>query len=350
MIPPLEQLLAPIPGPLVGWYRQAARVLPWRENTDPYRVWVSEIMLQQTRVTAAIPYYLRFLEELPTPAALAACPQDRLMKLWEGLGYYSRVRNLQKAAQQVVEHHGGQLPGTFAQLRALPGVGDYTAGAVASIAFGLPYPAVDGNVLRVVARLAASDADIASPQVKKAVTAALTAILPRDCPGDFNQGMMELGACVCLPAGDPLCGQCPLGQLCRARTLGCQSQLPVKAPKKARRVQEHTVLVLEREGLIPLMKRQDKGLLQGLWQPPMAPGHLDRDGALAALEAMGFRVDALRPLPPARHIFTHVQWEMVGWQARVTGDGPDRFQWFSPRDLAREAAVPTAFSAYLGKG
>lgn len=349
-MPQLTQALAPIPGPLVDWYRASARQLPWRENNDPYRVWISEVMLQQTRVSAVIPYYLRFLEELPTPADLAACPQDRLMKLWEGLGYYSRVRNLQKAAQLLVAEHGGRLPGSFAQLRALPGIGDYTAGAVASIAFGLPHPAVDGNVLRVVARLGASDADIAAPQVKKAVTAAITAIMPRDCPGDFNQALMELGACICLPAGEPLCGQCPLAQLCRARELEIQHLLPVKAPRKAQRIQEHTILVVEREGLLPLMKRQSKGLLQGLWQPPMAPGHLDRAGAQAFLEALGFQVEELQPLPAARHAFTHVRWEMVGWQAKVSGWGPEELQWFTPQDLAREVAVPTAFSAYLGRG
>ncbi len=344
----LARQLAPIAAPLVDWYRQNARVLPWRENTDPYRVWVSEIMLQQTRVTAVIPYYLRFLEALPTPAALAACPEDRLMKLWEGLGYYSRARNMQKAARVMVERYGGQLPSSFEDLKALPGVGEYTAGAVASIALGLPCPAVDGNVLRVVSRLAASREDIAAPQVKKDFSAALSAVIPRDCPGDFTQALMELGACVCLPGGDPLCGGCPLWDLCRARALGIQGRLPVKAPKKARRQEEHTVFVLEREGLLPLMKRPEKGLLRGLWQPPMAAGHLDGEEARAALSAMGFLAMDLRPLPPARHIFTHVQWELVGWQARVSGDGPRDFRWFTPRALLEEAAVPTAFAAYLG--
>ena len=234
-------LLAQAREPLLAWYQANARRLPWRENPTPYRVWVSEMMLQQTRVAAAIPYYLRFLEALPTLEDLAACPRERLMKLWQGLGYYSRAANLQKAAQLVVERYGGRLPADAGALRALPGVGDYTAGAVASIAFGLPCPAVDGNVLRVLARLTANRQDIALPGTKKDCAAALVQIIPRDCPGDFNQALMDLGATVCLPNGQPLCAQCPLRGLCRARALGLQAELPLREKRTARRLEALTV-------------------------------------------------------------------------------------------------------------
>ena len=193
----LEQL----PIPLLLWYRDNARVLPWRSDPTPYGVWVSEIMLQQTRVAAVLDYYRRFLAAAPDPAALAALPEDQLMKLWQGLGYYSRARNLQKAARQIMDDFGGVFPSTYEDIHSLAGVGDYTAGAIASIAFGLPVPAVDGNVLRVTARITGDEGDITSPAMKKKITAALAEIIPVDAPGTFNQAMMELGATVCLPNG-----------------------------------------------------------------------------------------------------------------------------------------------------
>ena len=230
--------------PLLTWYRENARALPWRSDPTPYHVWVSEIMLQQTRVAAVLDYYRRFLEAAPHPAALAALPPDQLMKLWQGLGYYSRARNLQKAAVQIMEDHAGVFPNTYEAIRALAGVGDYTAGAIASIAFGLPVPAVDGNVLRVTARITGDGGDISTPAMKKKVTAALAEIIPLDAPGDFNQALMELGATVCLPNGAPLCEKCPAAALCQAFQEGRTGELPVKAAKKARRVEERTVYLL----------------------------------------------------------------------------------------------------------
>ena len=212
--------LRQLPIPLLVWYRENARVLPWRSDPTPYHVWVSEIMLQQTRVAAVLDYYRRFLESAPDVAALAALSQDRLMKLWQGLGYYSRARNMQKAAVQIAEDYGGVFPNTYEAIRALAGVGDYTAGAIASIAFGLPVPAVDGNVLRVAARITGDSGDITTPAMKKKVTAALAEIIPLDAPGDFNQALMELGATVCLPNGAPLCERCPAAPLCRAFQIG----------------------------------------------------------------------------------------------------------------------------------
>ena len=218
---------------LLPWFEVNRRVLPFRQDPTPYHIWISEIMLQQTRMTAAVPYYQRFVAELPDPAALAACDPDRLRKLWQGLGYYSRAANLQKAAKILCEQYGGALPASFDELRALPGIGDYTAGAIASIGFGLPVPAVDGNVLRVFARLYNDDSDVTLPETKRLFTARVVQQLPADRPGDFNQALMELGALVCLPNGAPQCDSCPVASLCLGMAAGRAEQLPVKPAKKA---------------------------------------------------------------------------------------------------------------------
>ena len=263
---PLELL----PIPLLQWYRENARVLPWRSDPTPYHVWISEIMLQQTRVAAVLDYYRRFLAELPTVADLAAVEEDRLMKLWQGLGYYNRARNLQKAARQIMEDHGGVFPNTYEAIHALAGIGDYTAGAISSIAFGIPEPAVDGNVLRVTARITGDDGDIMKPDTKARMGAALKRVMPVEAPGDFNQALMELGATVCLPNGAPLCDQCPTKDFCTARLTERTGELPVKAAKKARRVEERTVFLIFRDGAVALRRRKSRGLLAGLWEYPGA--------------------------------------------------------------------------------
>ena len=337
-------LLQKIPEPLLAWYGGQARSLPWRDNPEPYRVWVSEIMLQQTRVEAVKPYYARFLEALPTLEALAAAPEDQLMKLWEGLGYYSRVRNMQKAARQALEQYGG-LPASLEELRKLPGIGDYTAGAVASIAFGLPVPAVDGNVLRVAARLTNSRDDVLSPAVKRQVENALRGVIPPGRAGDFNQSLMELGAMVCLPNGEPRCLLCPLRGLCLGLAAGAAPELPVKAKKKPRKREEKTVLVLlDRQGRAALERRPPKGLLAGMWQFPSLPGRAGEAQARAAAAGWGLSVLSASPLEPAAHIFTHIEWHMTGFLLRVEGQGP--FTWAAPEELEAAYALPAAFQAY----
>ena len=226
---------------LLNWFYANQRVLPFRTDPSPYHVWLSEIMLQQTRVSAALPYYERFLAALPDIPALAACEEEKLHKLWEGLGYYSRVRNLQKAARIVCEQYGGRLPADYDALRALPGIGDYTAGAIASISFGIPVPAVDGNVLRVFSRLYNDSRLVTDPAVKREFTARVIEHQPPAAPGDYNQALMELGALVCVPNGAPLCGQCPLAGLCAARAAGTALSLPQKTAPKARRITPVTV-------------------------------------------------------------------------------------------------------------
>ena len=343
---------------LLGWFYQNKRLLPFRTDPSPYHVWLSEIMLQQTRVSAALPYYERFLASLPTIADLAACPEEQLHKLWEGLGYYSRVRNLQKAARIVCEQYGGQLPADYDALRALPGIGEYTAGAIASISFGIPVPAVDGNVLRVFARLYNDDGNIMDPAVKRRFTQWVVEHQPKDAPGAYNEALMELGALVCVPNGAPLCDRCPLAELCAARQAGTQLSLPVKTKPKPRRVDEVTVaLVRSPDGWL-LQRRPDSGLLAGLWQPVLWEGErltaaqtIDRLGELGVQLAVPYSLraadTAAQPLAAAKHIFSHVEWHMAGWQLDAARQSaPEGFVWADAQQLQTEYTLPGAFKAY----
>ena len=333
-----------LPIPLLQWYHENARVLPWRSDPTPYHVLVSEVMLQQTRVAAVLDYYRRFLEVLPTVADLAAVEEDRLLKLWQGLGYYNRARNLQKAARQVVEDYGGDFPQTYEELRKLSGVGEYTAGAIASIAFGEPVPAVDGNVLRVVSRLTGDAGDITRPDTKRRMGAALRAVIPLQAPGDFNQAMMDLGAMVCLPNGAPLCEKCPAGDFCRARREERTGELPVKAPKKARRVEERVVFLVFRQGKVALRRRGPKGLLAGLWEYPNEPAPAED-----ALAAWGIRPLGLEEAGVGKHIFTHIEWRMRALAVEAAGaELPSGWVWAGREDLLGSYAVPNAFQSFQG--
>lgn len=335
---------------LLEWFYKNHRILPFRTDPSPYHVWLSEIMLQQTRVSAALPYYERFLAALPDIPALAVCEEEKLHKLWEGLGYYSRVRNLQKAARIVCEQYGGQLPADYDALRALPGIGDYTAGAVASISFGIPVPAVDGNVLRVFSRLYNDPAAVTEPAVKKAFTARVMEHQPPDAPGDYNQALMELGALVCVPNGAPLCEKCPLAHLCAARAAGIALELPRKAAPKPRRLQPVTLALLESPAGFLLQQRPQKGLLAGLWQPVLWEGEALAAGeVLARLQAMGVDTGTAAPeaLPAAKHIFSHIEWHMNGILLHVPAqDAPAGCVWASREALQAEYTLPGAFKAY----
>lgn len=344
----MENIFARLPAALLPWYRANARDLPWRKTEDPYRIWVSEIMLQQTRVAAVLGYYARFLAAFPTVEALAEAPEDRLMKLWEGLGYYSRARNLQKAARRVVELGG--FPDTYQGLLALPGIGDYTASAIASAAFGAREAAVDGNVLRVVTRLMDCHDDIADPKTKKAVRTGVQGAMPHDAADIrvFNQAMMELGATVCVPNGPPKCDMCPAAALCLGRARGTAGALPVKAAKKSRRVEEKTVFLLLREGRIALRRRPGTGLLAGLWEFPNVEGALDEAAAPAAVAAWGLEAKNWKNKLSAKHIFTHVEWHMTGYTLEVAGKGPADFVWVDGAGLAAHA-VPSAFAKYYAE-
>jgi len=330
-----------LPPPLLGWYRENARDLPWRRTRDPYRVWVSEIMLQQTRVAAVLGYYARFLDAFPTVEALASAPEDRLLKLWEGLGYYSRARNLHKTAKLVTERGG--FPDTFEGLLALPGIGEYTAAAIASASFGRRSAAVDGNVLRVVTRLTDCHDDIALPQTKNAIREQVQSVFP-EAEADirvFNQALMELGATVCVPNGPAKCLLCPVQGLCLGHARGTAEVLPVKSPKKARRVEEMTVFLLLRNNQIALRKRPASGLLAGLWEFPNVAGALDEAAAGEAVAAWDLEPKAWRSRLAAKHIFTHVEWRMTVYTLEVSGRGPDGFTWV---DTLAHHAVPSAFA------
>jgi A/G-specific adenine glycosylase len=330
---------------IADWYSRSRRVLPWREDPTPYRIWISEIMLQQTRIEAVIAYYRRFLEELPDVQTLAAVDEDRLLKLWEGLGYYSRARNLKKAAQTVMRDYGGELPRTAAELKKLPGVGDYTAGAIASIACGEPEPAVDGNVLRVLSRLLASEADILAPGTKKAMTALLREHYPvGEAAALTTEGLMELGEVICGPSGAPRCGLCPLRGLCRAAADGTAERYPVKTPPRPRRVEARTVLLLRCGGRWAIRQREKKGLLAGLWEFPGEAGFLDA----TALRERFPQALSVRPCGRAKHVFTHVEWHMEGWLLELPEEFPG-FVWESAAAIRARYSVPTALKAYLAQ-
>ena len=334
---PLEQL----PIPLLEWYGEHARTLPWRSDPTPYHVWVSEIMLQQTRVAAVLDYYRRFMDAVPGVAELAVLDGEQLMKLWQGLGYYSRARNLQKAARQIVERFDGVFPNRYEDIRALAGIGDYTAGAIASIAFGQSVPAVDGNVLRVVSRICADDADITLPATKKRVGEQLAEVIPAAQPGDFNQAMMELGATVCLPNGEPLCDRCPARDFCLAHRDGLTGSLPVKAPKKARRVEGRTVYLIFHGRRVALRQRPDKGLLAGLWEYPnelTEAGRTPEDWSIrGSVERVG----------TGRHIFSHIEWHMTAVAVQAEDETlPAGWAWADRQELERKYAIPGAFEAF----
>ncbi len=339
----MEQL-SRLPQVLLPWYYVNRRELPWRADREPYHVWLSEIMLQQTRVEAVKGYYARFLEALPTVEALAQCDDGLLHKLWEGLGYYSRVRNLKKAAHVIMDRHGGVFPREYGQILALPGIGEYTAGAISSICFDAPRPAVDGNVLRVMARLREDGTPIDTPACKASVTRALAEVYPA-AAGDFTQALMELGATVCGPNRKPECERCPCREFCLAAIHGTAEKFPVKSPKKARKAEKMTVFILSCGDSFALEKRPDRGLLAGLWQFPHVPGHLELPQALEAVSAMGAKIRDVKRQLLRSHIFTHIRWEMQGIYLEVSEPAGD-FLWCTARQIEQEIALPTAFRQF----
>ena len=334
-----------LPQALLPWYASNKRDLPWRHDREPYHIWLSEIMLQQTRVEAVKGYYTRFLKRLPTVDSLASADDELLYKLWEGLGYYSRVRNLKKAAKQIMDEHRGVFPGEYAKVLALPGVGEYTAGAICSIAFNLPTPAVDGNVLRVVSRLTDDATPIDSSSYKISVRNALTDIYPAQA-GDFTQALMELGATVCGPNRKPDCTNCPCKDFCLGRKNGTAEALPVKSGKPARRVEERTVFILSCDGYYALEKRPKKGLLAGLWQFPNAPGKLNAEQAVEKMEETGLHPKEILMQVEKKHIFTHVEWDMCGVYVEIS-DKDSRYNWQSADTIKSKVALPTAFRQFL---
>lgn len=347
-VPVVVDLLDLIAEPLLAWYDEGRRILPWREDPKPYHVWLSEIMLQQTRVEAVKPYYDRFLKQLPDIADLAAVEEETLLKLWEGLGYYNRARNLRKAAIQIMEEYDGRMPGDYESLLKLSGIGSYTAGAIASIAFGQSVPAVDGNVLRILSRLRTDDRDILDAKVKKSLEEELRGIMPKDRPGDFNQALMELGATVCIPNGSPRCEICPWTGICQARIQNRISEYPKKAPKKPRSIEKKTVLVIQYGDLVALRRRPDNGLLAGLYEFPTMEGHQGEEQVIEDLRQAGVAPIRIRRLKPVKHIFTHKEWHMTGYLIRIDDlSGMGEYVFVEPDQIRDKYPVPSAFAAYM---
>ncbi|MEZ3487845.1 MAG: A/G-specific adenine glycosylase [Lachnospiraceae bacterium] len=334
---------------IVEWYRNHKRNLPWRRNADAYRVWVSEIMLQQTRVEAVKSYYERFLKELPTIKDLAEAGEDKLLKLWEGLGYYNRVRNMQKAAQQVMMDYHGVFPDTYEEIRSLKGIGNYTAGAISAFAYGIPEPAVDGNVLRVISRLTGSREDIAKQSVRKKIEDLLKPLIPEDAAGDFNQGLIELGAIVCVPNGEPKCGECPLYDFCEAGKRGLVSEIPVKSRGKARKVEERTVFLFKDGKRLAIRKRPPKGLLASLYEFPNVEGRMCMEEAAAYSKEIGLSPVRIKELGGAKHIFSHIEWHMTGYEVIVDEleqTNAEGFLFINAEEIGAEYPVPSAFEYY----
>ncbi len=346
-----EAVAAKLALPLLEYYDANRRILPWREAPTAYRVWVSEIMLQQTRVEAVKPYFARFMEALPDVKSLAEASEEQLLKLWEGLGYYSRVRNLGKAARQIMSEFQGSIPSDVSQLLTLSGIGSYTAGAISSIAYGKPVPAVDGNVLRVMSRIFKDDRDILNGQVKKDWEALITHTMPKDRPGDFNQALMEIGAMVCVPKGAPKCNICPFGQVCQAHLSGEELQYPYKAPKKQRVIEERTVLILRDENKTVITKRPAKGLLAGLYEFPVLEGYAAEDDIVQYLKQQGLNALWITPLEDAKHIFTHKEWHMKGYMIRVDelskGETPKDWVFVEPKETEENYPIPSAYAKYM---
>ncbi|MDT0630512.1 A/G-specific adenine glycosylase [Rubrivirga sp. S365] len=332
---------------LPAWFDGVRRPMPWREGgadgrRDPYRVWVSEVMLQQTRVETATPYFERFVEAFPTVAALAAAPQDRVLKLWEGLGYYSRARNLHRAAGVVVAEHGGAVPDTEAAFRALPGVGPYTAAAVLSLAFGRPLAVLDGNVIRVLTRVFAVEADAKAGPTRRALQTLADQLLDTDDPGRFNEAVMELGALLCTPRS-PNCPNCPLNGVCAAYAEGAPERYPVTS--KAKPVPHHTVVVAvaaDGAGRLLIQRRPEDAMLGGLWEFPggkQEPGEtLAETCRREVREELGVEVEVGRALARVEHAYSHFRITLHAFRCRLAGGEPvsasgEPIRWVQPESL-----------------
>ena len=341
-----EENLEQIIKPLLKWYDTHKRNLPWRKNKNPYEIWISEIMLQQTRIEAVKSYYARFMQKLPTIHDLANIEEEKLLKLWEGLGYYNRAKNLQKAAKLIEEKYNGKMPSTYQKLITLPGIGEYTAGAIASISFNEKVPAVDGNVLRVISRVLAKKQDILLPETKKEVTKLLTKYMPNQA-GNFNEALMELGELICIPNGEPNCLKCPLKQFCIAYQNNLTNEIPVRIKKVKRKIEEKTVLLLmDPFEKIAIQKRMKKGVLSGMYELPNIEGKLSQKELIQFLQKEKCYIKEIKFLGEFKHVFTHIEWQMYGYQVNIKECNLP-YLWVSTKELEEKYALPTAFKQFL---
>ena len=337
---------------LLEWYQENRRILPWRENKNPYCIWVSEIMLQQTRIEAVKRYYARFMKELPTIQDLANVPEEKLLKLWEGLGYYNRARNLQKAAKTIEEKYNRKMPNTYAELITLSGIGEYTAGAIASIAYNERIPAVDGNVLRVISRVTASDKDVLLAETKNEVTEQLKMLMAKQKgnfqAGDFNEALMELGELICLPNGEPNCQECPLQKDCIANKEGLTQELPKREKKLKRKEEDKTVfLFISEDNKIAVRKREEKGVLNGMYELPNKNGEIEDLGDIEQiLKQWNLKSIETERLGEYQHIFTHITWKIIAYKIKVKRENTE-FVWVSKKQIEKDYALPTAFKKII---
>ena len=341
------ELMKKIRQPIIDWYQKNKRELPWRKEKNPYHIWISEIMLQQTRIEAVKQYYERFLKEIPTIQDLAEIDEEKLLKLWEGLGYYNRARNLKKAAQVIQEKYKGKMPKHDKELVELPGIGEYTAGAISSIAYDEPVPAVDGNVLRVVSRVVGSKKDVLETKTKKEFTQKLREIMPNQA-GDFNEGLMELGELICIPNGEPLCEKCPLQEICIAKNENLTDVIPVRNQKIKRRKEEKTVFLLEFEGKIAIQKREKTGLLANMYEFPNVDKRLKKDEIETVLQSWGLIGNQIEKIGTHHHVFSHIEWDMVGYKIQVNSIN-SAFIWVEKHEILEKYPIPGAFVPFRDK-
>lgn len=340
-----EKIMKAMIPKVVTWYQENKRSLPWRKDKNPYTIWISEIMLQQTRSEAVKGYYARFLQEIPNIQALAEIQEERLLKLWEGLGYYNRAKNLQKAAKIMMEKYQGEMPKSYAELIRLPGIGEYTAGAIASIAYDEPVPAVDGNVMRVITRLLNWKIDILDPKTKKEIQKMLQPQMPKEA-GDFNEGMMELGEVICLPNSEPLCEKCPLADICQARKNRTTKEVPIRKIKTKRRQVDVTVFLLQCQDKIAIRKRDKNGLLANLYELPNVERKLTKQEQMEWLKKHDLKEISIQKGKSRTHIFSHIEWNMQSYVIQVEAENAE-FLWIPLTRIQEDYAIPTAFLPFL---
>lgn len=341
------ELMKKMRQPIIDWYQKNKRELPWRKEKNPYHIWISEIMLQQTRIEAVKQYYERFLKQIPTIQDLAEIEEEKLLKLWEGLGYYNRARNLKKAAQVMQERYKGRMPKHYKELIELPGIGEYTAGAISSIAYDEPVPAVDGNVLRVVSRVVGSKKDVLENKTKKEFAQKLQEIMPKQA-GDFNEGLMELGELICIPNGEPLCEKCPLKEICVAKNEKLTEVIPVRNQKIKRKKEEKTVFLLESKGKIAIRKRDKTGLLANMYEFPNTDKKLKKNELETVLQNWGLTGNQVEKIGTHHHIFSHIEWDMIGYKIQVNCTN-SAFMWVEKEEILEKYPIPGAFVPFRDK-
>lgn len=342
------ELIKKIQEPTIKWYQKNKRELPWRKEKNPYSIWISEIMLQQTRIEAVKEYYKRFLEQIPTIKALAKINEEKLLKLWEGLGYYNRARNLKKAAQMIQEKYKGEMPKKYEELVQLPGIGEYTAGAISSISYNEKVPAVDGNVIRVLSRVVGSQKDILENKTKKEFTQKLKEVMPEQA-GDFNEGLMELGELICIPNGEPLCKKCPLQEICVAKNQKLTDLIPVRKQKKNRKKEKKTVFLLEYKGKVAIQKRNSTGLLANLYEFPNIHEKTTEKQIEEILQEWEIsKKGKIEKIGEHHHIFSHVEWDMIGYKVQVKNKNK-KFLWIDKEEILEKYPIPSAFVPFRDK-